>query len=88
MRTTPTNIRCSQRRKIREAIGAKAASIAIKQVKAIKAPRNGLTPRLWLHFNGETWSGRGRPPKAFISWEGTVAHTEWKKRHPSERFPA
>ncbi len=33
-------IRCSQRRKIREAIGAKAPSIAIKQVKTIK--RQGM----------------------------------------------
>lgn len=53
-----------------------------------QAPRNDLTPRLWLHFNCETWSGRGRPAKAFIAWEGTVAHTEWKKRHRGERFPA
>lgn len=79
-----------QQRRIREAIGAKASPKPPKQAKAPKAPKapkEDLPPRFWLPFSGETWSGRGRPPAAFLAWEGTVAHTEWKKHHPGERFP-
>lgn len=80
----------AQQRRIREAIGASASPKPPKQAKvpkAPKAPKEDLPPRFWLPFSGETWSGRGRPPAAFLAWEGTVAHTEWKKRHPGERFP-
>lgn len=80
----------AQQRRIREAIGASARPTPPKQAKvpkAPKAPKENLPPRFWLPFSGETWSGRGRPPAAFLAWEGTVAHTEWKKRHPGERFP-
>lgn len=59
----------------------------VKAARPTKAPAEELPPRFWLPFSGETWSGRGRPPNAFLAWEGTVAHTEWKKRHPDERFP-
>jgi DNA-binding protein H-NS len=51
------------------------------------AARDDEVPRYWLPFSGQTWSGRGRPPREFVAWEGTVAHTAWKKRHPDERFP-
>lgn len=84
----------AQQRRIREAIGVSARPKAPKQAKAPKVPKvpkpqkEALAPRFWLPFSGETWSGRGRPPAAFLAWEGTVAHTEWKKHHPGERFPA
>jgi len=78
----------AQQRKIRGSIGASATSKPPKRAKAARAQKEGLTPRFWLPFSGETWSGRGRPPGAFLAWEGTVAHTEWKKRHPDVRFPA
>jgi len=78
----------AQQRKIREAVGANAGSTPPRQAKVPKVQKEELAPRFWLPFSGETWSGRGRPPKAFLAWEGTVAHTEWKKRHPGERFPA
>ncbi|SEL15056.1 DNA-binding protein H-NS [Pseudoxanthomonas sp. GM95] len=52
-----------------------------------RTEKKDAPPRYWLPFSGETWSGIGRPPKAFAAWEGTVAHTEWKKNHPNERFP-
>lgn len=83
----------AQQRRIREAIGANARAKPPGQAKVPKAPKapkaqkEALTPRFWLPFSGETWSGRGRPPAAFLAWEGTVAHTEWKKHHPGERFP-
>lgn len=44
-------------------------------------------PKYWLPHSGETWSGRGRPPRAFTAWEGTVAHREWKANHPNEKWP-
>ncbi|WP_306175323.1 MULTISPECIES: H-NS family nucleoid-associated regulatory protein [unclassified Stenotrophomonas] len=79
-----------QQARIRAIIGADAAPARTalpKRVKASRPPREDLPPRFWLPYSGETWTGRGRPPKAFIAWEGTVAHTEWKKHHPDERFP-
>ena len=62
------------------------ASPAAKPKKA--APdKKPVAPKYWLPHNGETWSGRGRPPKAFKAWEGTVAHREWKANHPNEKYP-
>lgn len=46
-----------------------------------------VAPKYWLPHSGETWTGRGRPPRAFTAWEGTAAHKEWKTRHPNEKFP-
>ncbi len=76
-----------QQRRIRAAVGADAASATVKPVRAAKPVAKEATPRFWLPHSGVTWSGRGRAPQAFLAWEGTVAHTEWKKHHPDERFP-
>lgn len=79
-----------QQRRIRALTGSEASASAaspVKRAKPAKPAGEDLPPRFWLPYSGETWSGRGRPPKAFLAWEGTVAHTEWKKRHPDERFP-
>ena len=46
-----------------------------------------VAPKYWLPHTQETWSGRGRPPRAFSAWEGTAAYKEWKARHPTEKFP-
>jgi DNA-binding protein H-NS len=46
-----------------------------------------VQPKYWLPHSGETWSGRGRPPRSFTAWEGTAAHREWKANHPNEKFP-
>lgn len=46
-----------------------------------------VAPKYWLPHTQETWSGRGRPPRAFTAWEGTAAYKEWKTRHPGEKFP-
>ncbi|WP_312239178.1 H-NS family nucleoid-associated regulatory protein [Stenotrophomonas sp.] len=80
-----------QQARLRAIVGAAsspAPTASPRPAKASKPPREDLPPRFWLPYSGETWTGRGRPPKAFIAWEGTVAHTEWKKHHPDERFPA
>lgn len=79
-----------QQRRIRALVGSEGTASAaspVKRAKPAKPAGEDLPPRFWLPYSGETWSGRGRPPKAFLAWEGTVAHTEWKKRHPDERFP-
>ncbi|HLL17473.1 MAG TPA: H-NS family nucleoid-associated regulatory protein, partial [Rubrivivax sp.] len=46
-----------------------------------------VAPKYWLPHSQETWTGRGRPPKAFTAWEGTAAYREWKAAHPQEKFP-
>lgn len=72
---------------------AQKAQIASQVATEPKAPKRAaaakaeLPPKYWLPHNGETWSGRGRPPRSFTAWEGTVAHREWKAKHPKEKFP-
>lgn len=56
-------------------------------VKRRAAPKQEVQPKYWLPHSGETWSGRGRPPRAFSAWVGTAAYNEWKARHPDEKFP-
>ncbi len=63
------------------------ALLGIRGAKRVKVADDQAPPRYWLPFNGDTWSGKGRPPRSFLAWEGTVAHAEWKRRHPDERFP-
>jgi len=77
-----------QQRRIRALVGTDGAARPAKTPKAPRATTQEATPRYWLPHSQETWSGRGRVPKSFLAWEGTVAHTEWKKHHPDERFPA
>lgn len=50
--------------------------------------RREVAPKYWLPHSGETWTGRGRTPKAFAAWEGTAAYKEWKSKHPDQKFPA
>lgn len=73
-----TDFNPDQQRRIREAVDAKPLSHAPKHFGVKTKPKRldqEATPRFWLPFSGDTWSGRGRPPKAFIAWEGTVART-------------
>ena len=77
-----------QQRRLRALLGSEGAASPAKRAKPAKAERKELPPRYWLPHTQETWSGRGRVPNTFLAWEGTVAHTEWKKHHPDELFPA
>lgn len=74
-----------QQRRVLALVGNASSA---KREKPAKAAKEDLPPRFWLPHSGATWSGRGRVPNAFLSWEGTVAHTEWKKTHPDQRFPS
>jgi len=49
--------------------------------------KKAVAPKYWLPHTHETWSGRGRPPRAFTAWEGTAAYKQWKAGHPDEKFP-
>jgi DNA-binding protein H-NS len=71
-----------QKADIVTAVGVSSAS-RLKKAASTKE----LTPKYWLPHSGETWTGRGRPPRAFTAWEGTAAYNEWKARHPEEKFP-
>lgn len=57
------------------------------RVKKGAPSKQEVQPKYWLPHTGETWSGRGRTPKAFAAWEGTAAYKEWKASHPNEKFP-
>lgn len=71
-----------------EIVAAAGAGDSSKPAKAKKtAASKEIAPKYWLPHSGETWSGRGRPPRAFAAYEGSVAHKEWKAKHPDERFP-
>lgn len=79
----------AQQQHIRQMVGQKTSLSSPGKLRTQAKPSSDeASPRFWLPFSGETWSGRGRPPKAFLAWEGTVAHSDWKKNHPNERFPA
>lgn len=56
-------------------------------VKAKKTAAVEVVPKYWLPHTGETWSGRGRPPRAFAAYEGSAAHKDWKAKNPNDRFP-
>lgn len=66
-----------------------AALVAAGTRPAKKAARavSEAPPKYWLPHTGETWSGRGRPPRSFAAWEGTVSHREWKAKHPKQKYP-
>lgn len=38
--------------------------------------------------NGETWSGRGRTPTAFVEWEKSDAAKKWREANPEQKWPA
>jgi DNA-binding protein H-NS len=69
------------------------AQIAAHVVSEPRAPKKKAgakeqaPPKYWLPHTQETWSGRGRPPRSFKAWEGTVSHREWKAKHPNEKYP-
>ncbi|WP_031424073.1 H-NS histone family protein [Xanthomonas euvesicatoria] len=71
-----------QKSEIAALIGAGIA----KPKKAASAKKE-VAPKYWLPHNQETWSGRGRPPKAFTIWQGSASYKEWKAKHPDEKFP-
>lgn len=62
------------------------AAVGSPRPKKVVASKE-IAPKYWLPHSGDTWTGRGRPPRAFTAWEGTAAYKEWKAKHPNEKFP-
>lgn len=55
--------------------------------KKANSTKKEVAPKYWLPHSQETWTGRGRTPRAFVAWEGSAAYKEWKAKHPDEKFP-
>lgn len=72
-----------QKAEIAVAVGASAPGRGSRKAQG----KAEVAPKYWLPHTQETWSGRGRPPRAFTAWEGSAAYNEWKAKHPDERFP-
>ncbi|MBO9876094.1 H-NS family nucleoid-associated regulatory protein [Xanthomonas sp. D-99] len=72
-----------QKSEIAALIGA-----GVTKPKKSASTKKEVAPKYWLPHNQETWSGRGRPPKAFTIWQGSASYKEWKAKHPDEKFPA
>ncbi|MCS3747161.1 DNA-binding protein H-NS [Xanthomonas arboricola] len=72
-----------QKSEIAALIGA-----GVTKPKKAASTKKEVAPKYWLPHNQETWSGRGRPPKAFTIWQGSASYKEWKAKHPDEKFPA
>ena len=64
-----------------------AAGASTPAPRKSSAATKEIPPKYWLPHSGDTWTGRGRPPRAFTAWEGTAAYKEWKAKHPNEKFP-
>lgn len=71
-----------QKAEVVVAVGANSPAKVKKE-----ASGKDVAPKYWLPHTQETWTGRGRPPRAFTAWEGTAAYKEWKAKHPNEKFP-
>ncbi|WDJ52548.1 H-NS histone family protein [Xanthomonas campestris] len=71
-----------QKSEIAALIGA-----GVAKPKKAASTKKEVAPKYWLPHNQETWSGRGRPPKAFTIWQGSASYKEWKAKHPDEKFP-
>ncbi|MDM7554769.1 H-NS histone family protein [Xanthomonas fragariae] len=64
------------------------ASLAMTGKSRGKLSSTGeVVAKYWIPHSGETWSGRGRKPRAFKAWEGTSSYKEWKANHPDKPFP-
>jgi DNA-binding protein H-NS len=74
-----------QKAELAVAIGASSPGRGRKAAPA--QAKKEVAPKYWLPHTHETWSGRGRPPRAFTAWEGTAAYKQWKASHPDEKFP-
>ncbi|MDR6672826.1 H-NS family nucleoid-associated regulatory protein [Xanthomonas sp. 1678] len=74
-----------QKAELAVAIGASSPGRGRKA--APTQAKKEVAPKYWLPHTHETWSGRGRPPRAFTAWEGTAAYKQWKASHPDEKFP-
>lgn len=59
----------------------------LKPLPETRKWRYDVKPKYQLPDTGQTWSGRGRPPKAFVDWESSPAYKDWKDKNPNLKFP-
>ncbi|WP_256032164.1 H-NS histone family protein, partial [Xanthomonas graminis] len=72
----------ASQRKAELAVAIGASSLGRGRKVAPTQAKKEVTPKYWLPHTHETWSGRGRPPRAFKAWEDTVAYKQWKASCP------
>ena len=77
-----------QQQRIRALVAGDAAASPARRAKPAKTARGRDRTRFPGCAAASNAGAAARVPQTFLAWEGTVAHTEWKKHHPDERFPA
>lgn len=79
----------AQRRKLAKISGSELGAEAAKAPARTSRARKGgrVAPKYRLP-TGETWTGRGRTPVAFVAWEKGAEGKAWRKANEGGRFPA
>lgn len=77
-----------QRRKIAKIIGETIDTTPARTRGAAKKGRKRakVAPKFRLP-TGEPWTGRGRPPVAFVAWEHSAEGKAWSRANDGARFP-
>lgn len=77
----------AQRRKVAGLVADDGVPAAKATKKATKKRAGAKVPPKYRLPTGEEWTGRGRTPKAFVSWPRTKAGREWARENPGEKYP-
>lgn len=87
-----------QRRKIAKLVGGTiqedldAAAKAAASKATTKKPgkksvaKKGIVPKRY-QVGDIKWSGRGRPPKAFVEWADSDEGKAWREANPDQKWP-
>ncbi|QWP77533.1 H-NS histone family protein [Lysobacter sp. K5869] len=79
----------AQRRKLAKISGSELDADAVKApARASRARKIGKVAPKYRLPTGETWTGRGRTPVAFVAWEKGAEGKAWRKANDGGRFPA
>lgn len=81
------HLTAKQKADIASQVGSSSNGPGRPKKSAGTGTRKEVAPKYWLPHTQETWTGRGRTPRAFVAWEGSAAYKEWKAKHPDEKFP-
>ena len=78
----------AQRRKLAKISGSELDADAAKaSARASRARKIGKVAPKYRLPTGETWTGRGRTPIAFVAWETGAEGKAWRKTNKGGRFP-
>ncbi|ALN60832.1 virulence regulator [Lysobacter enzymogenes] len=78
----------AQRRKLAKISGSGLDADAKAPARASRARKIGKVAPKYRLPTGETWTGRGRTPIAFVAWETGAEGKAWRKTNKGGRFPA